>query len=59
MGDTKRKDDSARSIAYLLKPLLAAQQKITHFANQGVIIGGIAVRLLGKPRFTADADMVI
>jgi len=59
MGSTQRKDDSSQSIAYLIKPLLAAQQLITHFANQGVIIGGIAVSLLGKPRFTADVDVVI
>jgi Nucleotidyltransferase of unknown function (DUF6036) len=39
--------------------LQALQRLIDGFENQGVIIGGVAVSLLGKPRFTADADAVI
>lgn len=32
-------------------------QRLLHkFNNRGVIIGGIAVGFLGKPRFTADVD---
>jgi hypothetical protein len=30
------------------------QNLLVEFDNQGVIIGGIAVSLLGTPRFTAD-----
>jgi hypothetical protein len=39
--------------------LQALQRVIDHFENQGIIIGGVAVSLLGKPRFTADAVAVI
>jgi hypothetical protein len=42
-----------------LDPLIALQRLLEHFDNQGVIIGGIAASLLGKPRFTADIDAVI
>jgi hypothetical protein len=31
---------------------------LSSFGDQGVIIGGIAVSLLGTPRFTADLDAV-
>ena len=38
---------------------LEALQRLLHkFDDQGVIIGGIAVGFLGKPRFTADVDAV-
>jgi hypothetical protein len=32
---------------------------LDHYNQRGVIIGGIAVGLLGKPRYTADVDAVI
>lgn len=32
------------------------QRLLLKYDNRGVIIGGIAVGLLGKPRFTADVD---
>jgi len=38
---------------------MALQRLLGHFDNQGVIIGGIAASLLGKPRFTADLEAVI
>ena len=61
MGKTERKrSQSAPSgITPLLEPLLALQRLLEHFDNKGVIIGGIAASLLGKPRFTADIDAVI
>lgn len=34
------------------------QRLLVKFNDRGVIIGGIAVGLLGKPRFTADVDAV-
>jgi predicted nucleotidyltransferase len=38
---------------------LEALQRLLHkFDDRGVIIGGIAVGFLGKPRFTADVDAV-
>lgn len=61
MGKTKREgSQSAPSgITPLLEPLMTLQRLLEHFDNQGVIIGGIAASLLGKPRFTADLDAVI
>lgn len=45
-----------------LQPFRAAIESLQHllhkFNDQGVIIGGIAVGFLGKPRFTADIDAV-
>src|SRR5512145_3268242 len=38
---------------------LESLQRLLHkFNDRGVIIGGIAVGFLGKPRFTADVDAV-
>ena len=34
----------------------AVQRLLAQFDNRGVIIGGIAVGLLGRPRFTEDVD---
>lgn len=34
----------------------AIQRLLAKFDNRGVVIGGIAVGLLGKPRFTEDVD---
>jgi len=34
------------------------QHLLTHFNEQGVIIGGIAASLLGTPRYTVDLDAV-
>ena len=61
MGKTKREGgkSAASSISPLLEPLIALQRLLEHFDNQGLIIGGIAASLLGKPRFTADIDAVI
>jgi hypothetical protein len=46
------------SLAHLLAPLSALQRLLARFDDQGVIIGGVAVSLLGKPRLTADLDAV-
>ena len=43
----------------MLDPIAALQRVLEHFDDQGVIIGGIAASLLGKPRFTADLDAVL
>ncbi len=43
----------------LLEPLSALQKLISHFGERGIIIGGIAASLLGKPRLTADIDALI
>jgi hypothetical protein len=45
-----------------LEPFRAAIESLQHllhkFNDRGVIIGGVAVGFLGKPRFTADIDAV-
>ena len=43
----------------LLAPVAAVQRLIEQLDDQGVIIGGVAVSLLGQPRLTADADALI
>jgi len=43
----------------MLAPLAAIQQVLAHFDNQGIVIGGIAASLLGKPRLTADVDAML
>ncbi|MCE7985219.1 MAG: hypothetical protein DYG89_28945 [Caldilinea sp. CFX5] len=43
----------------LRAPIQALQNLIARFGNQGVIIGGIAASILGKPRLTADADAMM
>lgn len=45
-------------LAHLLAPLSALQRLLARFDDQGVIIGGVAASLLGKPRLTADVDAV-
>jgi len=47
---------SPAGFAPLLEPLAALQRLLSRFEDRGVIIGGIAVSLLGKPRLTADLD---
>ena len=60
MGKAKRKSSrrSAESINPLLAPIQALQNLLSKFNDQGVIIGGVAVSLLGTPRFTVDIDAV-
>jgi hypothetical protein len=43
----------------LLAPLAALQRLLARFDNQGIIIGGVAASLLGRPRLTADVDAVL
>lgn len=38
--------------------IINSQRLLKTFQERGVIIGGIAVIFLGKPRFTADLDAV-
>lgn len=47
------------SIASLLAPLAAVQRLIAHFDDQGIVIGGVAASLLGRPRLTADVDVLL
>lgn len=43
----------------LLRPLLVLQRLLERPGCQWMIIGGVAVSLLGRPRFTADIDAVV
>ncbi len=43
----------------LLPTLRAVQQLIDRFGKKGIVIGGAAVSLLGRPRMTADIDAVL
>lgn len=60
MGNPERKSDRPEldSVTPLLAPLQALQDLLSVFNDQGVIIGGIAVSLLGVPRYTVDLDAV-
>jgi len=43
----------------LMPSLSAVQELFKYFSENGIIIGGVAASLLGKPRLTADVDAVI
>ncbi len=43
----------------LLGPINALQRLIESVNDRGVVIGGVAASILGKPRLTADADAII
>jgi hypothetical protein len=46
-------------LAPLLSPLAALQRLLERFDDRGIIIGGVAASLLGRPRLTADVDAVL
>jgi hypothetical protein len=50
---------TASSLHELLSPLAAVQRLLERLDNRGLIIGGVAASLLGKPRVTADLDLLI
>ena len=43
----------------LADPLQAVQRLLVRFGERGVIIGGAAISLIGKPRYTEDIDAVV
>jgi hypothetical protein len=45
--------------ASLAEPLQAVQRLLGRFNDQGMVIGGVAASLLGRPRLTVDIDAVI
>ena len=60
MGKTKGTGvKSPQHLTPFLAPLLALQDLLAHFDDQGIIIGGVAVSLLGKPRLTAGVDAML
>ena len=60
MGKTKKRStrSTPESLTFLLGPIVALQNLLTQFNDRGVIIGGVAVSLLGSPRYTVDLDAV-
>lgn len=50
---------TGREVQALLGPLRAVQRLLERTGNRGVIIGGVAVSLLARPRLTADVDAVL
>jgi hypothetical protein len=62
LGKVERRSDmkpSEETTAPMFEPLAALQQVLAHFDNRGLVIGGIAASLLGKPRLTADVDAML
>ena len=61
MGKVKSLADmtSPDELTPLLAPLAAVQRLLARFQDQGVVIGGVAASLLGKPRLTADVDAMV
>ena len=49
----------SEEVAPLLSPLVSLQQLLSRFNDQGIVIGDVAASLLGKPRLTADVDVVM
>jgi len=45
-----------QNITPMLAPLASLQRLLARFDDQGIVIGGVAASLLGKPRLTADVD---
>lgn len=43
----------------LLPALAALRQLLARFGDNGVVIGGVAASLIGRPRMTADVDAVM
>jgi predicted nucleotidyltransferase len=60
MGKAERKSSRSipESVTPLLAPIQALQRLLSQFNDRGVIIGGVAVSLLGTPRYTVDLDSV-
>jgi hypothetical protein len=47
------------TLAPFLEPLAALQKLLRRFDEKGVVLGGVAVSLLGQPRLTADVDAML
>lgn len=48
--------NQSKGIEPFLKPLDALQRLLSRFNERGVIIGGAAVSILGRARYTKDID---
>lgn len=43
----------------LLGPLKALSELLARSGTEGIIVGGVAASLIGRPRYTADVDAVV
>lgn len=60
MGDPETESRQPPSeLAVFLEPLAAIERILQRSQKQGIIIGGVAASLLGRPRLTADVDAMI
>lgn len=60
MGEVEGNEVSSTSgLDPFLEPLAALQNLIDKLNGRGLIMGGIAASLLGKPRLTADLDAMV
>lgn len=50
---------SMHQLESLEGPIAAVQRLIARFNDKGIIIGGVAASVLGRPRLTADADAML
>ena len=57
--ESEPKVSDLKQIGLLLPSLIALQKLLARFGDQGIIIGGVAASLLGKPRLTADVGAMI
>ncbi|MBN1889932.1 MAG: nucleotidyltransferase [Thermoflexales bacterium] len=51
--------NTSEKLGVLAPPLAAVQRLLARFGDRGIVIGGVAASLLGKPRLTADIDAII
>lgn len=58
MAKRKVRQSTSKNITPFKAPLQAVITLLEKFNHQGVIIGGVAVSLLGSPRYTVDLDAV-
>ena len=59
MGQTERAEPETSGIEIFLDPLRSVQELLDEYGKQGLVIGGVAASLLGRPRLTNDIDAVI
>lgn len=59
MGKVKDSGQSPEEIDPFLEPLSSLQRLLDLHQDGGIIIGGIAASLLGRPRLTADIDAMV
>jgi len=57
--DQGNASNSIETLQPFLAPLAALQRLLSRYGDRGLILGGIAVSLLGKPRLTVGVDALL